>query len=678
MSLLFFHPPEDLLMRSDITVAPNPSRQGRAGRPPRLRRAMGLAAGLVLGLATACGSPPADDTSSSTGEGAPEAGNEAAARIDVHSAARPEQVSVKHIALDLEVGFDAQRLSGSAVLELDRHDPEARLLHLDTRGLDIGGVFLLEGTDGTEAEGTEAVFRLGEELPYLGQALEIEISELTSRVRIEYATRPDAAALQWLSPAQTTGGEHPFLFSQSQAILARTWVPCQDTPAVRFTYEATVRVPASLMAVMSAENPRELAADGVYRFTMPQPIPSYLLAIAVGDLEFRELGERTGVYAEPAMVEKAAWELAETEQMMNAVEELYGPYRWGRFDVLVLPPSFPYGGMENPRLTFATPTILAGDRSLVALIAHELAHSWSGNLVTNATWNDFWLNEGFTVYLESRIMEAVYGRDYADMLTVLGLQDLRATLDDMGTSADSHLFLDLEGRDPDDGMTDVAYEKGHFFLRTVEQTVGRERFDSFLRTWFDEHAFVSRTTGDFVAYLDQRLVAGDAQLAEKLQVEAWVYGPGLPANLQPPESDAFARVDAGRQAFLDGSRAAGELGVEGWTTHHWLHFLRGLPEDLSAEQMAELDAAFGLTGSGNSEILAAWFRHVLAQHYEPGYDALRDFLSRQGRRKFLRPLYQDMVDHGLKPMAEEIYTRARPSYHSVSTGTLDAILEWQE
>ncbi|MEM8933527.1 MAG: M1 family metallopeptidase [Acidobacteriota bacterium] len=590
-----------------------------------------------------------------------------------HSYARPDEIAVEHLTLDLDVDFEARQLIGRATLRLDRRDSAATTLYLDARGLDIRGASTAATLDGEAAETT---FRLGDEVELLGQELAIDLPEGARFVHVDYASSPDAAAVQWLEPRQTAGGEHPFLFTQSQAILARTWVPIQDTPAVRFPYDATIRVPSELMAIMSAENPTERTDDGVYRFTMPQPIPSYLLALAVGDLEFRSVGARTGVYAEPATVEASAYEFGETEAMIEVVEPLFGPYRWGRYDMLVLPPSFPFGGMENPRLTFLTPTILAGDRSLVALIAHELAHSWSGNLVTNATWDDFWLNEGFTVYLERRIMEAhpSYGPDYTNMLAVLGRQDLGGTLTEEAEH-DTHLRLALTGRDPDDGMTDVAYEKGALFLRTIEMTVGRERFDPFLRSWFDENAFESKSTDEFVAFLRERLVGDDDALWEQLQIDAWVDGPGIPGNAAEPESAAFTTVDEQRAAWLAGELAVTDLPADTWTTHHWLHFIRGLPEGLDLAKMDELDGQFDLTSSGNSEILHAWFHHVVESRYETGYDALRDFLQRQGRRKFLQPLYERMAGHeDLMPMAQEIYATARPGYHSVSTNTIDEIL----
>ncbi|MEM1179285.1 MAG: M1 family metallopeptidase [Acidobacteriota bacterium] len=586
---------------------------------------------------------------------------------DVHSFARPDEVAVRHLTLDLTVDFEAKQLVGRASLDLDRRS-DAQALYLDTRELDIRAVTL--------DDGVETTFTLGEDQGLLGRELKIDLGADTQTVHVDYASSPSAAAVQWLEPTQTAGGEHPFLFTQSQAILARTWVPCQDTPGVRMTYDATVKVPSELLAVMSAENPTERSADGVYSFRMPQAIPSYLLALAVGDLEFRAMEGVTGVYAEPSVVEAAAYEFAETHQMMGAVEELYGPYRWGRYDILVLPPSFPFGGMENPRLTFATPTILAGDRSLVALIAHELAHSWSGNLVTNATWDDFWLNEGFTVYLERRIMEAVYDPAYVDMLSQLGLQDLRSTLGEV-SPRDSHLHLDLTGRDPDDGMTDVAYEKGHFFLLTLEKAVGRERFDAFLTSWFEAKAFQSQTTADFMAYLEANLIQGDAALAEKVNVDAWVFGSGLPETLPPVRSARFEAVNAQLKGWAAGEILTADLATDAWTTHEWLHFLRGLPKGTEDARLAELDERFKLSATGNSEVLHAWLHHVIESRYEDGYPALRDFLTRQGRRKFLKPLYERMASHAdLKPMAVDIYTGARPGYHSVSSNTIDAILDY--
>lgn len=590
---------------------------------------------------------------------------------DIHSFARPAQVVVTHLDLDIAVDFQKKQIAGKARWRIQNHSGSDRLF-LDIRDLTIERVTVGEGE-----EEKETGFSTGNPVKFLGQPLAIDIRPETELVNIYYYTHPGAAALQWLEPQQTAGGKYPFLFTQSQAILARTWVPCQDSPGVRITYTARVKTDPALLAVMSAQNTPVKNPAGIYTFMMNQPIPSYLLALAVGNLEYRSLGARSGIFAEPSLIDKAAYEFADTEKMIAAAEKLYGPYRWEQYDVLVLPPSFPFGGMENPRLTFATPTVLAGDRSLVALIAHELAHSWSGNLVTNATWNDFWLNEGFTTYFENRIMEELYGEEAAEMLAYLGYQDLLKTLRQFGeNSPDTHLYLNLAGRDPDAGMSDVAYEKGALFLRMLEKSFGREKWDAFLKSYFDQHAFKSMTTAGFLKYLREKLIDHDPALESNLQIDAWVYGPGLPDNCPIPNPAAFAQVKVQAAAWLAGTPAS-DLQTGHWGTPHWLEFIGQLHQPMSQEQMAELDAVFGFTASSNAEILCAWLVRAIANGYQPAYPALENFLKTIGRRKFLRPLYQELAKtpRGLQ-RAREIYAIARRNYHPITVKSIDEILNF--
>jgi len=585
------------------------------------------------------------------------AANDCDAQQLPHSFARPDLVKVTHLHLDVQADFQAQTLIGTATLTLERKN-ESSELRVDTRELAIEKV--------TDEHGNALKWNLLDEQGILGRGLSIELGEQSTKVIITYETSPSASALQWLTPEQTTDKQHPFLFTQSQAILARTWVPCQDTPAVRMTYSAKVQVPAELMAVMSASNPQSKNDSGIYEFQMQQPIPSYLLALAVGDLQFMELGSRSGVYAEPSVVKRAHWELNDVERMIAAAEELYGPYRWDRYDVIFLPASFPFGGMENPRLTFATPTILAGDRSLVALIAHELAHSWSGNLVTNSTWNDFWLNEGFTVYFEQRIMESLYGREYSEMLARLSLDALKDEIRQLD-ARDTWLKLDLRGRDPDDGMTSIAYDKGYFFLRMLEEKVGRDKWDGFLRSWFDKHAFQSMDTEQFLLFLNQNLQV-------EVDLEQWVYQPGLPENAPTVKTQQLANARAAAQAFLAG-QSADQLPTDGWTTHHWNHFLRTFRGGLKAQQMQQLDDAFRFTQSGNSEITHDWLMLVIESEFQPGFGKLETFLTGQGRRKFVEPLFEQLA-HKNPSLAKQIYAKARSGYHAVTRQTVDKILNF--
>jgi leukotriene A-4 hydrolase/aminopeptidase len=578
---------------------------------------------------------------------------------------------MKHLELDLSISFEERRLRGRVIHHLDTEESTAGELLLHTRELNIESV---ETADGERWE--PANFELETPSPEFGADLRIQFPHGRRKVAVRYASGPDASGLQWLEPQQTAGRARPFLYSQGQSIHNRSWIPCFDDPALRITYDAVLRVPAGMRAVMAAEDRSDPGEAGVFRFHMPQPIPSYLIAMAVGDLAFRELGPRTGVWTEPSVLDRAAHELADTERMVEAVEQMFGPYRWGRYDVLILPPSFPLGGMENPRLTFATPTILAGDRSLVALIAHELAHSWSGNLVTNETWNDFWLNEGFTVYLERRIQERLYGRRRAEMEASIGRSRLEDTLGELADRPrDTWLQLDLGDRHPDDAMTDIPYEKGYLLLRLLEERFGRKRFDRFLRTYFDEHAFQTMTTDRFLRYLNEHLLQTDHEIAASIDLERWVYGPGLPESCPRAQSDAFERVEDAAQAWYRSERSLPTDLAKDWTAHEWIHFLRSLPRDLATARMEELDGAFGLSASTNAEILCEWLKLSLATRYTAAEPVLRRFLVEVGRRKFVKPLFEELVksEEG-RELAREIYAEARSTYHLMTRKSVDGLL----
>lgn len=584
---------------------------------------------------------------------------------DPHSFARPLEARVTHVDLDLAFDFAAKVVTGTATLDIERQ-PTVREIVLDSDGYQVSAV-----TDA--ATGAPLAFAYGAEQAALGRPLTIQLGAGTRKIRIAYSAR-DAEALQWLTPEQTAGKRQPFLFSQGQAILNRSWIPTQDSPGIRQTWSAKVTVPNALTAVMSGLRSDEVTAGTggtrTYRFHMDKPVAPYLIAIAVGDLKFQPLGARTGVWAEPATLPAAARELEDTEKMVETAERLFGPYRWGRYDMIVLPPSFPFGGMENPTLTFLTPTFIAGDKSLVSLIAHELAHSWSGNLATNATWADFWLNEGTTTYATSRIVEAIYGKRVADQQIALGIDSLDGELKNLPT-ADTRLAIDLRGRSPDDGLTDIAYEKGAAFLRMIEANVGRSRFDPFLRKWFDEHAFQPVTSAQFLAAVRRDLVRGDAALEQRLQLDRWVYQPGLPSNAVPADAQAFAEVDAAVAAH-----AAGTLPTAAWsrwTTDERLRFLNRLPREQSRARLDALDRAFGLDRVGNMEVKYAWLSLAVANRYDPAIPSLEAFLAAQGRRKFVRPLYLALNKDATwgRPIARRAYPVARPIYHPLVTGELD-------
>jgi aminopeptidase N len=589
--------------------------------------------------------------------------------VDSHSYAKPLEARVTHVALDLDVDFDAKRIGGTATLDIDRR-PDAKQIVLDDNGLEIGSI--------SDASNRPLAFKVGPADPNLGSPLVIGLRPDTKRIVIRYKSAPQASALLWLTPQQTAGKKAPFMFSQGESINNRSWIPTQDSPGIRQSWEATIHVSAGMTAVMSApriEQPITQGGESVFNFRMDHSVAPYMIAIAVGDLAFRPLGPRTGVWAEPATIDAAAKELSDTEKMVAAAEKLYGPYRWGRYDVIVLPPSYPLGGMENPNMTFLTPTFIAGDKSLVSLVAHELSHSWSGNLATNATWNDFWLNEGMTTYAERRIVEELYGKKQADEEIALGIDAMNKAVAENGgpKGPDTRLHLDLKGRSPDAGLSDIAYEKGAAFLRTIEANVGRERFDAWLKGWFDRHAFQPVTSAIFLADIRQNLIKGDKAIESKLMLDRWVYQPGVPPNMVRPPAGTFAEQDRAAAAFAGG--AAPPAAWPKWSTDEKLRFLNRLPRKLPKSRLAALQSAFNLNGAGNMEVRFAWLDLAVSSRYDPAIPSLEQFLTSQGRGKFVRPLIKALAKDAAwgAPIAKRIYAEARPLYHPLVTRDLDKL-----
>lgn len=626
---------------------------------------------LAVALAAGCAKEPVAPTVEPVAEKPAAAVNTVSRSHDESSYAEPDKVAISDLALDLKVDFDARQIGGTATYTLEWKDKAARQLLLDTRELSI------EKVEAVAADGSTSPlpFTLAPADKVFGSKLSIETPEQPASVRITYHTAPTASGLQWLEPSMTEGKKLPFMFSQSQAIHARSWVPLQDTPSVRFTYSAHVTSRPDVMVLMSADNDPKAARDGDYAFTMPQPIPSYLLAIAAGDLVFEPISARSGVWAEPAMVAKATREFEDTEKMIGAAEKLYGEYRWGRYDMLVLPPSFPFGGMENPRLTFATPTVIVGDKSLVSLVAHELAHSWSGNLVTNASWKDIWLNEGFTTYVQGRITEALYGAEMAEMEREIDQSDLLAEVRDMNPADQALALPPLNERDPDEALSNVAYVKGAWFLQFLEQRFGREVFDPFLRGWFDDHAFQSADTDQFVAYMRKNLLPKNPTAVTGAELDAWLEQPGIPAFAPKARSRNFVVVDTARIAYLGSDSLPSNQVTGEWGTQEWVRFIDGLGQTQPLEKLAQLDKAYHFTGTPNGEIAMRWYPLAIRSGYSEAQTAAGEFIQTVGRRKLVLPIYAELLKtpEGLA-FAKDVFARARPGYHPITTASVEDMI----
>jgi len=635
-------------------------------------------ASLSVLLVTGC---TAEDLPSSERVVAPVLTTEQA--MDEFTYARPLEARVTHVALDLDLDFEGQRVDGTATLDIQAAEDATEIV-LDSDGLIIGGI--------ADGNGNTLAYEIGESDPAKGEPITVQLGELTGpglqQIVISYASGPEAEALQWLSPEQTAGGEQPFVFSQGQAILNRSWIPTQDSPGIRQTWEARITAPDPLTVVMSGisrGDPEVLpTVEGeserrAFEFTMDNSIPPYLIAIAAGNLEFAELGPRSGVWAEPEMIEAVAAELSDTEAMIDASEELYGAYRWGRYDMIVLPPAFPYGGMENPVMTFLTPTFIAGDRSNTGLIAHELAHSWSGNLVTYASWRDGWLNEGVTSYLTNRISEAVFGETRAMQERALEFAGVQEALASLGDDNPRTALRTPDELSPLEYNSAIMYDKGALFLHTLENIIGREQFDEFMRGWFDRNAFQPATSEMFLADLREYVVQGDEEMEASLMLDEWLYGTGLPDNAVAPDPEAFAAVDGAAEAYAADATLPTSETWTGWSAFEQRRFLEELPEEMSDRELAALNETLGLSETGNNEVLFLWLEAALRNEYQPAVEQAEGFLGRVGRNKFVEPLFEALWGTGAwgQPIASRVYGETRGSYHSYTRSQVDPIVGYE-
>lgn len=586
--------------------------------------------------------------------------------IDPHSHYDTTQPRTRHLHLNWFTNFESHQINGSVTLELEK--PSAGFFDLDAKGLAIRSAYAQDGE--------EVPFDLGAEEPILGRRLRFRLPGNTTSVTIDYTTSDEAVALQWFEPLMTLGKRHPFMYSQCQPIHARTIVPCQDTPHVRVSYRAAITVPEKLAAVMSAGPAGAIAGrqpgTRTFFFEMPQPIPPYLLAIAVGDLQSRDLSPRARVWAEPEIVDQAAYEFGEVEHMIATAEKLFGPYDWDRYDMLVLPPAFPYGGMENPRMTFLTPTVIAGDRSLVDVIAHELAHSWTGNLITNATMDHFWLNEGFTTWAERRILDALHGEEASALRWAIGQNALDESIARFGPDSPlTKLRTDLRDVDPDEAFSSIPYEKGARFVALLERHVGQDKFRRFIRNYIETFRFTSITSEEFMAFLEQELPG----TAAAVNANAWLYETGMPANAPVFKSKQLEALLESAEEFA-GGRTPGQQLAGAWDSSELLVFLQHLPRQMDREQLSWLDQNFKLTHRGNYEILVEWLTIAVGSDYEPVFDRLREVLLQVGRMKYLRPLYSALGKHArTRTLAGEIYGECRNKYHGLSRRVVESIME---
>ncbi|AES63055.1 putative leukotriene-A(4) hydrolase [Medicago truncatula] len=601
------------------------------------------------------------------------------APVDPHSYTDSTHPPTTHISLTLYLDFPSSTIHASALFTLQT--PHSGPFFLDTRSLDIHSI-----TDPTQS--TPIPFSLSPTIdPIKGSKLTLTLSNHTSFL-ITYTTSPSSSALQWLLPPQTFNKKHPFVYTQCQAIHARSVFPCQDTPAIRVCYSARLNIPKELTAVMAAKHValRESLVDDecfgnsskgrvVEEFEMELPIPPYLFAFAVGELDNREVGPRTRVYAEAVtqLLDSAAKEFDGTEDMIREGERLFGNYEWERFDLLVLPPSFPYGGMENPRMVFLTPTVIKGDATGAQVVAHELAHSWTGNLITNKTNEHFWLNEGFTTYAERRIVEAVQGEKRALLNIGIGWRGLNEDVERFKDNMElTKLKNNQEGIDPDDVYSQVPYEKGFQFLLRIEREIGRPAFDEFLKKYIATFKFKSIDTETFIDFLKANIPG----IENKIDLVLWTEGTGIPSDAFEPDSSVYKTIVSLANESVNG-RMPREDEIAEWQGQEWELYLDNLPKSIEASQVLALDSRYKLSESKDYEVKVSFLQRAISCGCKAYYSEVEKTLKEVGRMKYLRPLYTALVkDSGNeddKVFAKRLFSEARECYHPIAQGVVEAI-----
>ena len=601
--------------------------------------------------------------------------------LDYHSFANIEQFRVTHIELALRVDFHNKVLLGEAALEVKRLDPNATELVLDTRGLDIRDVSekptsVLGALAKSETTWVSRPFHLDKADPILGSPLVIELpphKRSTQTIKIEYVTSPDASSLHWLDDAHTAGKHHPLMYTLSAPIGARGWIPLQDSALVRVTYAAVIHTDDDLLAVMSARNDPEVKHNGNYTFVNRDAMPPSRIALAVGDLRFKATGPRTGVYAEKPLLADAAKEFADTENLLKAAETLFGPYRFERCDLVVLPPQFPLAEVGNPRAPFISSTVVTGDRSEESVVARAVAQAWAGDLVGGATPRDAWIDAGLAVYMQNRLVREVYGDARVTADRVLAERSVREDLAQL-ERPDQALAVDQRDRDPAVPRS-AADEKGGLLFTFLDGKFGRERLDAFLQGYFDHFAFKSITTEEFLSYLKENLLDRFPGIVSASQVEAWVKEPGLPQDAPLLAVHLYESVDAVRSAWLAGKMPAKKLDTRAWVTPQWTYFLDAMPGLLRRDQLSDLDQAFGFTRSANAEIASSWFVLVIKSSYQPSYARLEEFLASNGRQTLLVPVYTELMKTpGGEVLAKRVFALARPVYQAHTAAALGAIV----
>ena len=615
---------------------------------------------------------------------------------DISSYSNFNEIIQKELDIDISLDFEKKQMIGKMDINYEIINQEISKIILDLKGPEIVSVeYIQKDEEGEDLKSIKLNYEIYSENEFkdsLGTPLIIYLDNIknnkevdykkiielkTLLIRIQFITTEKCTGIQFLTKEQTYTKKYPFMFTQCEAIQCRSLFPVQDSPSVKSTYKVTTSIESPLTflfgGIIKTKYYDSNTKKNITLFEQNIPIPSYLVAFVAGELEYGRISERCGVWTEVGLCKKACNEFKDAETYIKIAEEyLDHPYEWEVYNLLVLPFSFPYGGMENPNLTFVTPALLAGDRSMSNVIGHEISHSWTGNLVTNKNWKNFWVNEGFTTFMERKLDSALLGEDMENLEAIVGNNELIADIKLLGEDSEyTKLSADYGGNDPDDGFSTAPYEKGYQFLIYIEKLIGKDVFKEVMQKYIKKYRLKSVDHTAFKGVLEEVIKEKFKEKADeiigKIDWEKWLYEKGIPKYTNEFSSEYLKDAEKLAEDFLN-EKEDNETVLKKfkeWHTNVKLAFLNYLSEhkDKINETICQnLKKKLNLAEEYNSEIKYMWYLLALDKKIESEIPNIKKFLETHGRLKYIRPIYFAWMEKDFNE-AKEFFDKVKYLYH---------------
>ena len=615
---------------------------------------------------------------------------------DISSYSNFDEIIQKEVFIDVSLDFDKKQMLGTMEVKYEILSSEIPNVILDLKGPEIVSVeYVIKNEKNEEKTMIPLTYEIYSENVYkdsLGTPLKISLDNVKKNIPDEYnklsksktlmlcikfITTENCTGIQFLTKEQTYTKKYPFMFTQCEAIQCRSLFPVQDSPSVKSIYKVKTSIPSPLTFLFGGIKKESYldnkSNQNVTIFEQKIPIPSYLVAFVAGELEYGKISERCGVWTEVGLCKIACNEFKDAEKYVQIAEEYFNhPYEWEIYNLLVLPFSFPYGGMENPNLTFVTPALLAGDCSMSNVIGHEISHSWTGNLVTNKNWKNFWVNEGFTIFMERKLDSALLGEEMENLEAIVGNNELIADIKLLGLDSEyTKLSPDFGGNDPDDGFSTVPYEKGYQFLIFIEKLIGKDNFREVMQKYIKKYRYKSVDHTAFKEVLEGLInekLKDPKKIIDEINWDKWLYEKGIPSYKNDFSSKLLKEAEKLAEDFLQEKEDKSSVlkVFKEWHTNVKLAFLNYLLDNknkIDEKIMKNLKNELNLAEEYNSEIKYMWYLLALDKKVEEEIPNIKKFLETHGRLKYVRPVYFAWIEKDYN-QAKEFFDKTKYLYHA--------------